>query len=148
MNDPYPIEAENLGHPKFELHREWRDPHLILSEPGAGGPQEWLDLEAGIAWLDDPDRYAYLRESVVSVMSPGRRPRCPHPEGRLVAYSIIRPGGPRQLHRRRVWWVSPVDRAVDPGGPYRVGWPVEAVDPASVRPRRVSRFPRRERWDR
>jgi hypothetical protein len=36
---------------------------------------------------------------------------------------------------RRLFWLKLYDRALDLGGPYRTGVPVEAVDPRTVRPK-------------
>jgi hypothetical protein len=84
-------------------------------------------------WLReiDPAELPYLRESFL-----WSRPRTKRPikSSKLVGYSTLRPGAPRDLslYDRRVWWLKPYD-------PYGAG-PREAVETTSIQPRRPSRL--------
>jgi hypothetical protein len=108
--------------------------------------------EDRIVWLEDIGKLDYVRE----VIYDGIRSRCRKPSwrghtGRLVGYATLidRPvcsGGPRfnlAYYSRRVFWLAPYDRDLDPNGSYRIGAPAEAVDPRTVRPKIAGQITRR-----
>lgn len=103
---------------------------------------EALADEAGIRWANDahPELYPFVRESVITLTTRGRRPgRGRHP-GRLVAWAVLGPSARSSIDRcfqRRVWWVRHDESAYAGGGS-----PAEGVDPCSIRPGQESRPPR------
>ena len=101
---------------------------------------EALAGEVRIRWAHDahPERFAYVREGVVSMPFRRRRPASWRVPGRMVAWAEVEdwvladtPG----RFRRRVWWLAARD-------PDAGGCPAEAVDPCSIRPGHESRPPR------
>lgn len=101
-----------------------------------------ISSEEAIVWLDNLERYDYVRESL-DCWTPRRRGRIRWPLGRLIGYTELRRDaapwmpaddiGPAAFVRR-VFWVKEHDRSEQPDGIYAVGCPVEAVDPRTVTP--------------
>ena len=69
----------------------------------------------------------YVREVELFTARRRGRPRFSW-DGILLGYAEV--DGRRPV--RRVWWVKPYDRALDPHGVYRTGCPCEAVDPRTI----------------
>ncbi|WP_201298040.1 DUF6009 family protein [Nocardia sp. CY41] len=98
--------------------------------------------EDAIVWLDNLERYDYVRESL-NHWVPRRGGRIRWPHGRLVGYAELRRDaapwmaadslGPAAF-ARRVFWVKEYDRSEQPNDIYAVGCPIEAVDPRTVAP--------------
>ncbi|MFX0573116.1 DUF6009 family protein [Nocardia nepalensis] len=109
---------------------------FALEAEGCTGRELSLLNEDAVVWLDDPNRYAYVREGWYSrATKPVRRPAWY--VGRLVGYSTQ--GSWRTTEWRgfnqRVFYVKPYDRSEDPNSPhYKTTHPTEAVHPASVAP--------------
>lgn len=98
-----------------------------------------LQHEIEIVWLEDIDRFDYVRETEETSAHFRQRPNADWSEpGRMVGYSVLAPnapnnGRPARFTRRR-FWVKDYDRSEDPNGGYSTGCPVEAVDPRTVAP--------------
>ena len=95
------------------------------------------EAEWAIAWTCHAGEHAWVREHEFASDSPTKSPRVPA-GWHLVAYAIDAPRRPRPLlgvSSRRVWFRKDADP--DVYGDH--DWPVEAVDPASIRPRQASR---------
>lgn len=93
-----------------------------------------LSSETNIVWLHDPLRFKYLRETLCLFTRGRGHIRDPYPPPwLLVGYAEVRRSGGRGMYQRRVWWLKDYDYDYDPGGLYATGWPMEAVDPASIR---------------
>jgi hypothetical protein len=89
--------------------------------------------EAAVVVLEPLDWNAWLREH--GWYAPGATCRPERINGyQIVAYSTARPRRGGGFHQRRVWFVKATDLAAY--GEH--DWPVEAVDPASIAPRRMS----------
>lgn len=97
-----------------------------------------LTHEAEIVWLEEPT-LDYVRQALDKVPTRKGKPRYSR-HGRLVGYANLTPQAPRSrdsgLFARRTFYLLPHDRPNDPEGPYKVGSPLEAVDPDTVRPGR------------
>ena len=93
-----------------------------------------LATEVAVVILEPLYRFPWLREHRWSAPGPTARPER-IPGYRVVAYSTARPRRYVDLYPRRVWFVRSRDH-LDYGDR---DWPVEAVDPASIAPRRASR---------
>lgn len=99
---------------------------------------EQLTGEDAIVWLEPPENFPYVRETVVMDAGTRRRPiSWKNMPGRLVGYSVLRPDAESWTpgyFTRRAFWVKEYDRSEDPTGVYRTGCPAEGVDPLSVAP--------------
>ncbi len=98
--------------------------------------------EAEVVWLEDPQAFDYVRQALDKVNTRKGKPRYER-DGRLVGYTNLAPTAPRRtdsgLFARRTFYLLPHDRPNqpdDPEGPYRVGSPLEAVDPRTIGPGR------------
>ena len=93
-----------------------------------------LAAEVALVILEPLDTYPWLREHGWTADGPSR------PPARIPGYHVVgfttvgrrRDGGP---YARRVWFVKAYDRAAYG----REDWPLVAVDPLSIAPRRASR---------
>ncbi|MEV0126785.1 DUF6009 family protein [Streptomyces sp. NPDC050703] len=102
-------------------------------------PQEGdLAQEAEVVWLEDPTDLDYVRQALDKVNTRKGKPRYER-DGRLIGYSNLAPKAPRSadsgLFARRTFYLLPHDRPNqpdDPECPYRVGSPLEAVDPRTI----------------
>ena len=93
-----------------------------------------LPAEVALVILEPLDAYPWLREHGWTADGPSGAP-ARIPGYHVVAFTTVarRPdGGP---YARRVWFVKAGDRAAYGDD----DWPVEAVDPVSIAPRRASR---------
>lgn len=97
-----------------------------------------LTGEESIVWLEPPERFPYVRETVVMDAGTRRRPLSwKIMPGRLVGYSVLRRDAKSWMPGyfiRRAFWVKDYDRSEDPTGIYRTGCPAEGVDPLTVAP--------------
>ncbi|MET9497398.1 DUF6009 family protein [Streptomyces sp. NPDC006552] len=109
-------------------------------------PQESdLAQEVEIVWLEDPADLDYVRQALDKVNTRRGKPRYER-DGRLIGYTNLGPKAPRSAHSglfaRRTFYLLPHDRPNqpdDPDGPYKVGSPLEAIDPCTVEPGKVGR---------
>jgi uncharacterized protein DUF6009 len=99
--------------------------------------------EAEIVWEEDISGLDYVR--VYRLPTKGRRRISKWTlEGRRVGNAVLKPDAPcdrdtyacplRGRFTRRVFYLKDHDRDRDPGGVYKTGCPVDAVDPRTVRP--------------
>jgi hypothetical protein len=93
-----------------------------------------LAAEEAVVVLESLVQLPWLREQRWTTPGPKVRP-VPTTGYRVVAYSTCRRRGDGAPHVRRVWFVKDGDR-VHYGAD---DWPIEAIDPASIAPRRASR---------
>ncbi|GAA1375014.1 DUF6009 family protein [Streptomyces beijiangensis] len=104
-------------------------------------PQEGdLAQEAEVVWLESTEDLDYVRQALDKVNTRKGKPRYER-DGRLIGYSNLLPKAPRSadsgLFARRTFYLLPHDRPNrpdDPECPYKVGSPLEAVDPRTVEP--------------
>ncbi|MFF0745774.1 DUF6009 family protein [Streptomyces sp. NPDC004111] len=99
--------------------------------------------EAEVVWLEDPEHFDYVRQALDKLPTRKGRPRYER-DGRLVGYTNLQPTAKRSadsgLFARRTFYLLPHDRPNQPGNPecpYRVGSPLEAVDPSTIAPGRA-----------
>ena len=88
-----------------------------------------------IIWLEDPTKYQYLRETILSLRSPRQIPLKRNlfsDQYKIVGYEIFTKHIPHPLYNRRIWWLKTYDRDADPAGVYRDDCPSEAVIPSSI----------------
>lgn len=97
-----------------------------------------LSGEVSIVWLEPPESFPYVRESVVMDAHTRRRPiPWKNMPGRLIGYTVLHPTAESWTPGwfiRRAFWVKPYDRSEAPAGVYRTGCPAEGVDPLTVAP--------------
>jgi hypothetical protein len=102
-------------------------------------PQEGdLAQEAEIVWLEELTDLDYVRQALDKVGTRKGKPRYER-DGRLIGYTNLTPKAPRStdsgLFARRTFYLLPHDRPNqpdDPECPYKVGSPLEAVDPRTI----------------
>lgn len=100
-----------------------------------------LEGESLIVWLEPIDRFDYVRQTIVCCTTGSRRPRFPwRGSGRMVGYSNASRSLEPWSFYRRVFWVKPHDRSEQPDGCYKLGGPVEAVNPKTVEPGKFGSF--------
>jgi hypothetical protein len=104
---------------------------------------EHLTAEEAVVVLEPLDQFPWLREHGLATSGPSARPDW-GPDYRLVAYSIARRRRGQHFQQRRMWFVKAGDQQAYGAD----DWPVEAVDPMSIAPRRVSRPMGLPRWRR
>ncbi|MFF8618262.1 DUF6009 family protein [Streptomyces sp. NPDC015350] len=99
-----------------------------------------LAQEAEVVWLEDPEDLDYVRQALDKVNTRKGKPRYER-DGRLIGYTNLTPNAARRpdsgLFVRRTFYLLPHDRPNqpdDPDCPYKVGSPLEAVDPRTVEP--------------
>ncbi|PNW65434.1 UNVERIFIED_CONTAM: hypothetical protein BEN50_22980, partial [Euhalothece sp. KZN 001] len=105
-----------------------------------------LEGEQAIVWLHDPRRFDYVRETLVDLTHKRRRPGKGRIPGIPIGYALWHDDAESEpmcshVYSRRVLFVEAHDRSPQRSdgraedGPYaKRGCPVEAVDPATVRP--------------
>ncbi|MER7847416.1 DUF6009 family protein [Kitasatospora sp. NPDC096077] len=108
-----------------------------------------LSHEEEVVWLEDLSALDYVRQTIDKTPRRRGKPRWMR-DGRMVGYAELDGGAEADpdsgLHRRRVFFLLPHDRDLDPDGLYAAGAPGEAVDPRTVRPRTVGqKTPRSQR---
>jgi hypothetical protein len=93
--------------------------------------------EVAFVWLEDFDRLDYVRQSLDRLPTRRGKPAY-HRAGRMIGYALLgpraRPSHSSGTFRRRVFWLLPHDRDIDPQGLYATGAPAEAVDPRTLVP--------------
>lgn len=98
--------------------------------------------EAQIVWLDNPEKWGYVREATIMVgtrMRPISERQMKQRFGhfyKLVGYAILTPDAPSDsagFFIRRIFWLKDYDRGC-PNEKYHTGYPCEAVDPLTVAP--------------
>lgn len=105
---------------------------------------EYLQDEADIIWLVDPSGIPYVREEDWLTTRRNSQPPKSTLEWQIVGYSTVKDNVKRsrgQNYHRRLFTLRPHDRANDPNGTYKIGYPAEAVDPMSVKAGVPSRKP-------
>ncbi|MFJ7305634.1 DUF6009 family protein [Streptomyces sp. NPDC099088] len=94
--------------------------------------------ETGIVWLEDVECLDYVRQSLDRLPARKGKPAY-HRDGRMVGYAILdptaKPSRASGTFRRRVFWLLPHDRDIQPDGLYAKSAPAEGVDPRTVEPR-------------
>ncbi|MFC8450110.1 DUF6009 family protein [Kitasatospora sp. NPDC057223] len=105
--------------------------------------------EETVVWLEDPAAFDYVRQTIDKTPRRRGKPRWLR-DGRMVGYAELDETAVADpdsgLHRRRVFFLLPHDRDLDPAGLYAAGAPGEAVDPSTVEPRAVGeKTPRSQR---
>ncbi|MEV7123781.1 DUF6009 family protein [Kitasatospora griseola] len=108
-----------------------------------------LSHESTVVWLEDPAALDYVRQTIDKTPRRRGKPRWLR-DGRMVGYAELDDDAQADpdsgLHRRRVFFLLPHDRDLDPQGLYAAGAPGEAVDPRTVEPRTVGeKTPRSQR---
>lgn len=98
---------------------------------------EDLNQEESITWLEDIDKLDYVRQILTTLPTRKRAPRRSRISGRLVGYGVLKATAPAELDNpgmfmRRVFTLASHDRDSQPDGVYKVGAPMEAVDPRTV----------------
>lgn len=105
---------------------------------------EHLQDEADIIWLVDPSGIPYVREEDWLTTRRNSQPPKSTPDWQVVGHSTAK-GKKRSrgqsYYRLRLFTLRPHDRANDPNGVYKIGYPAEAVDPLSVKVGVPSRKP-------
>lgn len=94
-----------------------------------------LEVEARIVWLEDIERYDYVRVIEQFVHSKTGLPKRRHVGHRTVGYANLLSEARRDMAgylKKRVFFVQKHDRSERPDGVYRSGCPAEAVDPRTV----------------
>jgi hypothetical protein len=105
-----------------------------------------LAHEDEVVWLEDPDELDYVRQALDKMPRRRGKPRY-YRDGRMVGFTDLSTSAEADpdsgLYRRRVFYLLPHDRDVEPDGPYRQGAPGEAVDPRTIQAKTVgSKTPR------
>ncbi|MEU6631904.1 DUF6009 family protein [Streptomyces parvus] len=99
-----------------------------------------LAHEAEVVWLENVGDLDYVRQALDKTTRRRNKPRYAR-DGRMVGYTELDDTAPSDpdsgLYRRRVFFLLPHDRDNDPDGLYQEGAPGEAIDPRTIRPRRV-----------
>ncbi|MFD9592062.1 DUF6009 family protein [Kitasatospora sp. NPDC059973] len=99
-----------------------------------------LSHEASVVWLEALDPLDYVRQTIDKTSRRRNKPRWAR-YGRMVGYAELDDAAEADpdsgLYRRRVFFLLPHDRDLDPDGLYAAGAPGEAVDPRTVHPRGV-----------
>ena len=97
--------------------------------------------ESEIVWLEDIHKHEYVRVSSWMAHNrqkpPGKRTLAAM--GHIVGYSVLHKhcqnnSGVPGYFFRRLFWLKRHDRSNEPGGVYKHGAPVEAVDPLTIHP--------------
>ena len=95
--------------------------------------REDLSNETKIVWLEDIEKFDYVREGLHrTTQRRGRisKTRFDH----LIGWAEVAKQGPGITpYARRVWYLRSHDRYPDPEGVYATGCPAEAVDPRTVK---------------
>lgn len=93
--------------------------------------------ESDLVWLEDITELDYVRQSLDRLPTRRGKPAY-HRDGRMVGYAILAPQAKASrssgTFRRRVFWLLPHDRDMQPDGLYETGAPAEAVDPRTLEP--------------
>ncbi len=95
---------------------------------------EEIRYESNIVWLKDINDIPYVREHFDRNCS-RRKGKLTYQGHEIVGYAELDDKAPstNRNFSRRVFWLSPYDRALDPET-YKIGCPIEAVDPKTVFP--------------
>ncbi|MCC9311957.1 DUF6009 family protein [Kitasatospora sp. RB6PN24] len=94
--------------------------------------------EADLVWLESTDALEYVRQTLDRLPTRAGRPAY-HRDGRMVGYAVL--GTAAKASRasgtflRRVFFLLPHDRDLEPDGLYASAAPSEAVDPRTLAPR-------------
>ncbi|MFD9196637.1 DUF6009 family protein [Streptomyces phaeochromogenes] len=99
--------------------------------------EEEISDEAELVWLEDVSVLDYVRQSLDRLPTRRGKPAY-HRDGRMVGYAVLGPEAKASrssgTFRRRVFWLLPHDRDIDPEGLYATGAPSESVDPRTLAP--------------
>ncbi|MFE5219369.1 MULTISPECIES: DUF6009 family protein [unclassified Streptomyces] len=100
--------------------------------------EDEISHESELVWLEDIGDLDYVRQSLDRLPTRKGRPAY-HRDGRMVGYAILgpnaKPSRASGTFRRRVFWLLPHDRDIEPDGLYARSAPAEAVDPRTLHPR-------------
>ncbi|MFD9685204.1 DUF6009 family protein [Kitasatospora sp. NPDC059146] len=108
-----------------------------------------LTHEKDVVWLEDLSALDYVRQTIDKTPRRQGKPRWLR-DGRMVGYAELDATAEADpdsgLHRRRVFFLLPHDRDLEPDGPYAAGAPGEAVDPRTIKAKAVGmKTPRSQR---
>lgn len=99
--------------------------------------EDEISHEADIVWLEDIEQLDYVRQSLDRLPTRRGKPAY-HRDGRMVGYATLETSAKASrssgTFRRRVFWLLPHDRDLEPEGLYATGAPAEAVDPRTLSP--------------
>ncbi|MFF9490418.1 DUF6009 family protein [Streptomyces sp. NPDC014676] len=99
-----------------------------------------LTHEEHVVWLENLDTLDYVRQALDKTSRRRNKPRYAR-DGRMVGYAELSDDAQADpdsgLYRRRVFFLLPHDRDTLPEGIYREGAPGEAVDPRTIKVRKV-----------
>ncbi|MDZ8242169.1 MAG: DUF6009 family protein [Nostoc sp. ChiQUE01a] len=93
-----------------------------------------VQFESNIVWLEDINNIPYVREHFEQSAS-RRKGKLKYGDYHIIGYSELESDAPSRrpgCFARRVFWLSNHDRFYDPEGTYKVGCPMEAVDPLTI----------------
>ncbi|MGW2232204.1 DUF6009 family protein, partial [Streptomyces formicae] len=80
--------------------------------------------ESELVWLEDVTNLDYVRQSLDRLLTRGSKPAY-HRDGRMVGYAMLAPQAKSSrssgTFRRRVFWLLPHDRDMQPEGLYETG---------------------------
>ncbi|MCX4920082.1 DUF6009 family protein [Streptomyces sp. NBC_00687] len=97
--------------------------------------EDEISHEAELVWLEDIGDLDYVRQSIDRLPTRKGKPAY-HRDGRMVGYAILgptaKPSRASGTFRRRVFWLLPHDRDIEPDGLYAKSAPAEAVDPRTL----------------
>ncbi|MFD6751347.1 DUF6009 family protein [Streptomyces anthocyanicus] len=97
--------------------------------------EDEISHEAELVWLEDIADLDYVRQSIDRLPTRKGKPAY-HRDGRMVGYAILgptaKPSRASGTFRRRVFWLLPHDRDLEPDGLYAKSAPAEAVDPRTL----------------
>ncbi|MFL9458699.1 DUF6009 family protein [Tolypothrix bouteillei VB521301_2] len=97
-----------------------------------------LEYESNVVWLRDIKEIPYVREYVLENCS-RRKGKVKYLHFEVVGYTELESKAPNNglsgRFTRRVFWLKPYDLVYRPMRIYRIGCPVEGVDPLTVAPK-------------
>jgi hypothetical protein len=105
-----------------------------------------VEFESNIVWLKDISSIPYVREHFEKFAS-RRKGKLKYGKYQVIGYSELESDAPNSgmpaCFGRRVFWLADHDRFYDPKGVYKVGCPMEAIDPLTVAPKVLGKITER-----
>jgi hypothetical protein len=94
--------------------------------------------ESNVIWLRDISDIPYVRV-YVNECCYRRKGKLKYSDFEVIGYTELEKDAPnngmRGCFTRRVFWLKPHDRFYEPKGVYKIGCPVEAIDPLTIAPK-------------
>lgn len=111
-----------------------------------------LTLEIKLVWEKAPREFDYVRETYLPTSTCYERPEAPSDDAHLIGYALHAPPEatnlePGTTRERRLFFLQPDDRTLDPDGFYATRAPAGAVDPRTVEPGKPGQMTARARGD-